>query len=70
MEYDIFDSLECAYECKCSRKKTDAALRALGKEELQKMMDQDEKTEISCQFCDKKYVYTRSDIKKILEGLK
>lgn len=70
VEYDIFDSLECAYECKCSRKKTDAALRALGKEELQKMTEQDEKTEISCQFCDKKYVYTRSDIKKILEGLK
>ena len=70
VEYDVFDSMECAYECKCSRAKTDAALRALGKEELLKMADSDEKAEISCQFCDKKYVYSRSEIKKIAEGLK
>ncbi len=70
VEYDVFDSFECGYECKCSRAKTDAALRALGKEELLKMIDSDEKTEISCQFCDKKYVYSKSDIKKIAEELK
>ena len=70
VEYDIFDSFECSYECKCSREKTDAALRALGKAELEKMASSGEKTEISCQFCDKKYVYSGSDIKKIAEGLK
>jgi molecular chaperone Hsp33 len=70
VEYDVFDSVECGYECKCSRAKTDAALRALGKEELLKMASSDEKTEISCQFCDKKYIYSRSDIKKIAEEMK
>lgn len=70
VEYDIFDTFECAYECKCSRAKTDAALRTLGREELAKMIGSDEKTVVSCQFCDKKYAYSKSDIKKIMEELK
>lgn len=70
IEYDIFDEIQVAYECKCSRYKTDAALIALGKDELQSLIDSEEKTELCCQFCDKKYVYSKSDLKKLLEESK
>ena len=70
IEYDIFDEIQTAYECKCSRFKTDAALIALGRKELQSLIDSEEKTELCCQFCDKKYVYSKSDLKKLLEESK
>lgn len=70
IEYDVFDEIECEYQCKCSRKKTDGALVSLGKTELEKILESEEKTELCCQFCDKKYVYSKSDIKHLLEGIK
>ena len=30
-------------------------------------MAKDEKTEVSCQFCDKKYVFTPDDIKMLVK---
>ena len=38
-------------------------------EELTEMM-QDEKTEVSCQFCDKKYIFTPSDIGNLIRKAK
>ncbi|MDD4124950.1 MAG: Hsp33 family molecular chaperone HslO [Eubacteriales bacterium] len=70
IEYDIFDEISCGYVCRCNREKTDKALVSLGKKELEKLLNSSEKTELSCQFCDKKYIYTSSDIYKLLEEIK
>jgi molecular chaperone Hsp33 len=67
IEFDVFDEISCGYVCKCSRDKTDRALVALGKEELEKMVEAGENININCQFCDKKYVYTPVEIKKLTE---
>ena len=50
------------YRCSCSRDKVVAALRSIGKAELEDMADSDRNTEISCQFCDKKYSFTPKEI--------
>ncbi|MBO4452327.1 MAG: Hsp33 family molecular chaperone HslO [Clostridia bacterium] len=70
LEYDIFDEIECAYKCDCSREKTDAALISLGAKELCDMIASDEETVMSCGFCDKVYKYSKSDLKKLLEQAK
>lgn len=70
IEYDVFDEIICGYICKCSREKTDRALVSLGRKELEKIMESQEETELCCQFCDKKYVYSKYDIEKLLEDLR
>lgn len=67
LEYDIFDRIECAYKCACSREKTDAALVSLGEKELSELINSDTETVLGCGFCDKKYKYTKSELKKLLE---
>lgn len=57
------------YECNCSREKCEKGLIAIGKEELQKIIDEEEKIEIACNFCDKKYEFTREDMKKLLNNM-
>lgn len=67
IEYDIFDELDCKYQCACSREKTDAALLSLGKDELEKMIAASSKTELTCQFCDCVYTYSKGDLQQLLE---
>lgn len=61
---DVLDVSNPKYECKCTRERVEAALISTGKANLSEMAN-DEKTEVSCQFCDKKYTFTSDEIKKI-----
>ena len=58
------------YECSCSREKTIKNIVALGEAELNKMIEEEEKIEIVCNFCNKKYEFAREELKKILEEAK
>ena len=58
------------YECNCSKEKTEKSLIALGKEELEKMIEEEEKIEIVCNFCNTKYNFSKEDLKKLLEEAK
>ncbi|MBO7254371.1 MAG: Hsp33 family molecular chaperone HslO [Clostridia bacterium] len=70
VEYDIFDKMESSYKCYCSKEKTDRALISLGKEELTSLINDDIPTEITCRFCDKKYNYSKEDLKELFEQAK
>lgn len=71
--FDVFDELDVAYKCNCSRERTTRALITLGKEELLKMLAEQvkegkpERLEVNCRFCDKKQYYNRADIEKMFE---
>ena len=60
-ELDVLDTAEPVYKCYCSKAKVENALISVGKEELEEMA-RDEKTEVSCHFCGKKYSFTPEEI--------
>lgn len=62
LEPNVLDELECAYKCDCSKERVERALISLGREELTKMAEEQEKIEVCCHFCDKKYYFTRDEI--------
>ena len=65
-ELEVLDTASPVYKCNCSRQRVESALISTGKDELISMAE-DEKTEVCCRFCDKKYVFTSSDIKALLK---
>lgn len=67
IEFELFDSMSCAYRCVCSRKKTDGALLATGKDEIRDMIAEGG-TELKCQFCGKTYNYSKEDLEALLES--
>lgn len=67
---EVLDSWEVSYKCRCSRERTEEMLISLGKDELEKLAAEDEKTEVCCHFCDKKYYFTRDEILKLAENIK
>lgn len=60
-ELDVLDESYPAYKCNCSREKVESALISTGKQSLEEMAN-DEKTEVCCQFCEKKYVFSGKEI--------
>lgn len=69
--YDVFDELDVAYRCTCSRDRVARALITLGKPELMKMLDEQVAEgkppvlTVNCRFCDKTQAFTRDDIGKL-----
>ncbi|MCQ2485471.1 MAG: Hsp33 family molecular chaperone HslO [Clostridia bacterium] len=68
-ELDILDEANPVYECKCSRERVEAALISTGLESLKELAE-DEKTEVSCQFCDKKYSFTSVEMRNLIKKAK
>lgn len=56
-----------AYECDCSRERTAAAIRMLGKDEAEGIIAEAGKIEVGCDFCGKKYVFTADDVRKLFK---
>ncbi len=58
------------YECKCSKERMERALVSIGKTELQKLIEENGEAELTCQFCDAKYKFDKSQLESILERAK
>lgn len=69
-EIEYFEKEYPEYLCDCSRERTDKALISIGTEELKRLIDEDGKAEITCQFCDNVYNYTKEDLEKLMEEAK
>ena len=65
-EVEVLYEQEIAYKCKCSRERTVEALMCVGTEDLEEMANDTKDTEVCCHFCDKRYIFTPEDIKKII----
>ncbi len=64
-EYD-FTEYNPKYVCNCSKEYIDGILITLGEGELYDTVDKEGKIEVCCHFCDKKYVYYKEDVDKLL----
>lgn len=64
---DILDKWDAGYFCDCSRERTRGVLMSLGKEEIERLAEEQEKTEVCCHFCNKKYVFSADELLKMLK---
>lgn len=55
------------YECDCSKEYMADGLATLDKGVLKEMIDEDEKAELICHFCNKKYYFSKEDLENILK---
>lgn len=67
LEPEILDSFESSYKCDCSKERVEKALISLGRQELTKMAEEEESIEVCCHFCDKKYNFSREEIRGLMK---
>ena len=68
LDIEKLDESNTAYKCNCSKEKVESALLGTGLQNLNEMAETGENTEVECHFCNKKYVFTPDDIKRLIES--
>lgn len=63
-EVEVLEETEIAYKCDCSKERMERAMISLGREELQNIIDEQGEAEITCRFCDRKYVFDRDTLEE------
>ena len=66
----IEENIVPEYECDCNKEHMADALKTIGKEELEKIIQEDKKAELVCHFCNKKYEFSENELSNILEEIK
>ena len=62
----ITDRMPVEFRCNGGKERYERALVLLGRDEMQKIVDDGEPVEIECQFCGKKYAFTPEELKEVL----
>lgn len=58
------------YECKCSKERMEQALISIGQEELESIISEQGEAELTCQFCDNKYKFNKTELEELLKQAK
>lgn len=62
----FYENIKTAYFCPCSKERMARALISLGKKELEAIIEEDHKAELSCRFCNNRYTFSEEELKKML----
>lgn len=58
------------YECKCSKERMEKALISVGKDALTELIEEQGQAELTCQFCDNKYLFNKQELTELLQKAK
>ncbi|HCA04643.1 MAG TPA: Hsp33 family molecular chaperone HslO [Ruminococcaceae bacterium] len=65
-EVEVLDENPVNYVCGCSREKLERYFMTMSDEDIRAMADEKGEAEAVCQFCNKRYVFTRNDLEKLI----
>ena len=65
----ILEKHPVSYKCYCSRDRVSRALVSMGREEMTSLIEEQGQAELTCQFCDKVYHYTKDELEALLASM-
>ena len=64
----VFDPQRTTYHCTCSRETIGTVLASLGRAELEEALEELGELTVTCEFCNRRYVFDRVDVEAALAG--
>ncbi|MGP6139202.1 MULTISPECIES: Hsp33 family molecular chaperone HslO [unclassified Jeotgalibaca] len=64
----FIEKMPVQFKCDCSHERFKNGLAAIGKEELQVIIEEDHGAEVVCQFCETKYNYSEEELTELLNA--
>ena len=68
-ETEVLWEQDVAYRCDCSRERVERALRSMGRQELESLIQEQGGAEVTCHFCDKVYRFDREELTALAAGI-
>ncbi len=68
-DLEILEKHPVEYRCYCSRDRVTRALISMGKKDLEELIRDQGKAELTCQFCDQVYHYSKEELEEILQNM-
>ena len=68
-ELEILEKHPVEYRCYCSRERVSRALVSMGRAELSSLIEEQGQAELTCQFCDKVYHYSREELEELEDNM-
>ena len=68
-DLEILEKHPVEYRCYCSRDRVTRALISMGKKDLSELIRDQGKAELTCQFCDQVYHYSKEELEEILQTM-
>lgn len=65
-DMEVLERQEVAYRCYCTRERVERALITMGREELSDLIAEQGKAELTCQFCDRVYDFSKEELEDLL----
>jgi molecular chaperone Hsp33 len=69
ISFTILEKRPLSFACTCSRERIEQALITLGHTEIEKIIEEEDIVDITCQFCRHQYVFTNSELEQILHEI-
>lgn len=66
-DVEVLDETPVNYVCGCSREKLERYFMTMSDDDIRSMADEKGEAEAFCQFCNKKYVFTKDDLEAIIK---
>ncbi|MCL2838750.1 MAG: Hsp33 family molecular chaperone HslO [Oscillospiraceae bacterium] len=63
----ILSESDIQYHCDCSLARVERALISLGKDELERLIEEQDETEVTCSFCDKVYKFGEKELRSFIK---
>ena len=66
-EVEVLDEYPVKYVCTCSREKLERLFSTMSDDEIRAMHDDNGRVVANCHFCNKKYIFNKEDLEKIIK---
>lgn len=66
LDPEILDKMPVRFYCNCSKERVSKVLIAIGRKELDNIIEENEPIEVKCHFCNKAYNFTVDELKKLV----
>ncbi|MCI8677285.1 MAG: Hsp33 family molecular chaperone HslO [Lawsonibacter sp.] len=68
-DLEILEKHPVEYRCYCSRDRVSRALISMGRKDLTELIQEQGQAELTCQFCDQVYHFSKSELETLLEEM-
>lgn len=66
LEFAVQAEVPLRFDCPCNRDQIEAMLRSLGRDELQRLIEEQDEAEVVCEYCRESYLFSRGQLRQLM----